>query len=645
MKPNYGPKPILNRWASLVRRVFAIVFFAMCFGLLASDQPAYADESDLIAAQMSSYSDLVLFKPDEVKTIDARTSSDTWFRMDFDEDSIATIHVSQSIISSSGYVSYQLRYADESGIENEIVTLSSFDDVEWSLPFPKGSYYFEVLVSSRCGGGSRVEVSYHVEDKAIPSDGHKHVFEQLGYRTGMASVSAGDHFVGTLSGLCCSQDVDTFELNISRKDKYFLDIVTNEEAFPTVGLCDSPDATNAIVMASGIGSRHTLNLGELKPGTYYVKIQNRGGNHTLGWNGMYHVSVREGKLANPLEVKAKTVKADIGYGEKKLTVKRAKAFDVKNAKGKVSFKVSKYVTKKAKGAINVSKAGDVTVKKGAAEGVYKIRVKATAAGDGDYKSKSKTVTVTVKVLRFANAKAALGKTIKLELGGRARFDVPRRGTVTFRSTVPSKALEFTLYDSKGKLIWHTDMYGFITRALPSKTPQYQLNLEKGRYYLVAQASSGESGTVKLTSSFRKNDKCLVIPHYTVSSASRLVLGKTYFGCADKTSYRDERGRFVGSWEESNYVKFDLPEKGSYRIYVCNFGRFIEYGVFGCYSQKRSAQLGYWHDLRVSDFHKTGKKNFYYIDLTAEKSGTIWIRINGESLDGRQLPFTIKMVKA
>jgi hypothetical protein len=96
------------------------------------------------------------------------------------------------------------------------------------------------------------------------------------------------------------------------------------------------------------------------------------------------------KKANPMTVKAKTVKAK---ANKKTTIKKAKAFTVKKAQGKVTFK-----KKSGNKKITVSKAGKVTVRKGLKKGkTYKVKVKVTAAGNKNYLARTKTVVLKVKI--------------------------------------------------------------------------------------------------------------------------------------------------------------------------------------------------------------------------------------------------------
>ena len=104
-----------------------------------------------------------------------------------------------------------------------------------------------------------------------------------------------------------------------------------------------------------------------------------------------------GKYTNTMKVSAKkvTLKAK-ALSKNKKTVKKAKAFTIKKAKGTVTFKLSKE-DKKAKNKIIVSKKGTITVKKGLKKGKYTIKVKVTAAGNASYKKLTKEVKVKVIV--------------------------------------------------------------------------------------------------------------------------------------------------------------------------------------------------------------------------------------------------------
>jgi hypothetical protein len=95
---------------------------------------------------------------------------------------------------------------------------------------------------------------------------------------------------------------------------------------------------------------------------------------------------------NPAKIaaKAKAVKAK-KVAKKALTLK---LITVKNAKGKVTYKV---VKKDKKKVIALTKKGKIKVKKGAKKGTYKMIVKVTVKGNQTYKPTKKNVKITVKV--------------------------------------------------------------------------------------------------------------------------------------------------------------------------------------------------------------------------------------------------------
>ena len=103
------------------------------------------------------------------------------------------------------------------------------------------------------------------------------------------------------------------------------------------------------------------------------------------------------KKANTMTAKGKTVTVKLSKAKKKAqTLKASKAFTVKEAQGKVTYKVAKW-GKNAKKYLKVASNGKVTVKKGAKKGTYTVKVKVTAAGNAGYKAASKTVTLKVRV--------------------------------------------------------------------------------------------------------------------------------------------------------------------------------------------------------------------------------------------------------
>ena len=94
------------------------------------------------------------------------------------------------------------------------------------------------------------------------------------------------------------------------------------------------------------------------------------------------------KRNNPMTVKAKSVTAK---AKKKAVISKTKAFVIKNAKGKVSFKK---VSGQKKITINKN-TGAITVAKGLKKGTYKLKVKVNASGNTAYKAKSGTVTLKI----------------------------------------------------------------------------------------------------------------------------------------------------------------------------------------------------------------------------------------------------------
>ena len=132
-------------------------------------------------------------------------------------------------------------------------------------------------------------------------------------------------------------------------------------------------------------------------GTYGVKISGTG-----NYDGDFWLRYTIKKAANPMKLKAKT--ATVKYKKlksKAQTIKRAKAFTVSKAKGKLSYTL--VAAKKGKKSFKTkfkinAKTGNVTVKKGTKKGTYKVKVKVKAAGTANYKASAwKNVTIKVQV--------------------------------------------------------------------------------------------------------------------------------------------------------------------------------------------------------------------------------------------------------
>ncbi|WP_051600731.1 transglutaminase-like domain-containing protein [Eubacterium sp. AB3007] len=134
-----------------------------------------------------------------------------------------------------------------------------------------------------------------------------------------------------------------------------------------------------------------------KAGKYKVVVEGKG-NYIGSTEATYTIT----KAANPMTLKGKTVKVKRKTLKKKSkSIKRAKAYTVRKAKGKRSYKLvsarkgKKSFTKKFK--VN-AKTGKVTVKKGLKKGAYKVKVKVKAKGNANYKASAwKTVTFKVRV--------------------------------------------------------------------------------------------------------------------------------------------------------------------------------------------------------------------------------------------------------
>ena len=93
-----------------------------------------------------------------------------------------------------------------------------------------------------------------------------------------------------------------------------------------------------------------------------------------------------------MTAKAKVVKAK---AKKKTTIRKAKAFTVRNAQGKVRFcKFS------GNAKIKVYRSGKILVKKGLKKGkTYKVKVLVSAAGNKRYAPAVKKVTLRVKIAK------------------------------------------------------------------------------------------------------------------------------------------------------------------------------------------------------------------------------------------------------
>ena len=104
------------------------------------------------------------------------------------------------------------------------------------------------------------------------------------------------------------------------------------------------------------------------------------------------------KKPNPVKITVKTKTVKLKKLKKK--AQKVKAITVKNAKGKVTYKLVKSgITKKIRKLIKINSKGVITIKcwKKAKKGTYKIKVHITVQGNSKYKPKTVNKVVKVKI--------------------------------------------------------------------------------------------------------------------------------------------------------------------------------------------------------------------------------------------------------
>ena len=131
----------------------------------------------------------------------------------------------------------------------------------------------------------------------------------------------------------------------------------------------------------------------INAGTAKVTVKGEG-----NYFGEKTATFKINKASNPLSVSGKNVKIK----KKKVRKKAQKlaagtVLNISNAQGTVTYK-GVGVNKKSKKALKINAAsGQITVKKKAKKGTYKMNVTVTAEGNGNYEAASKTSTVVIKV--------------------------------------------------------------------------------------------------------------------------------------------------------------------------------------------------------------------------------------------------------
>ncbi len=135
----------------------------------------------------------------------------------------------------------------------------------------------------------------------------------------------------------------------------------------------------------------------IKPGTAKAKVTLTSdwyeGTKTLTF------TIKGNAKVNTMSVKAKTVKLALKkVKQKKQVVTAKKAMTVKNAKGKVTYKLVSVAKSKFGRNFSINeKTGKITVKKGTKKGTYTLKIKVKTAGDAAYLPAEKTVKVKIKI--------------------------------------------------------------------------------------------------------------------------------------------------------------------------------------------------------------------------------------------------------
>ena len=170
-------------------------------------------------------------------------------------------------------------------------------------------------------------------------------------------------------------------------------VTLSKTAFTYNGKVQKPKVTltGGAVLKEGVD--YTLKWSSASPknaGAYSVTVTGIG-----AYSGTVKVTFKINKAANPLAVKAKTVKVKFSAVKKKaqtLAVSKVVTF-TKKGQGTLTYA-------KASGNKKITinkKTGKVTVGKGLKKGTYKVKVKIKAAGNANYKA-SAYKTVTFKIV-------------------------------------------------------------------------------------------------------------------------------------------------------------------------------------------------------------------------------------------------------
>ena len=210
-----------------------------------------------------------------------------------------------------------------------------------------------------------------------------------------ASVYQGEYRVDvaglkTSSGSAASLSYRVNFFNADEEDISNAVVTTEKSAYSYTGSAITPPVKVVLsgkrlpTSAYSLSYKNNVNAGKA---TVTVKGK---GNYT----GSVSKSFTIKQAANTLKVSGKKVTLKAKSLKKAArSVAANKAYSIKQAKGKVSFKKS---SGNKKIAVNTTN-GKLTVKKGLTKGAYKVKVRITAKGTKNYKQLAKVATVTVKV--------------------------------------------------------------------------------------------------------------------------------------------------------------------------------------------------------------------------------------------------------
>ncbi len=173
-----------------------------------------------------------------------------------------------------------------------------------------------------------------------------------------------------------------------------VNVKLSKAAFTYNGKVQKPviTLTDGVVLKEGVD--YTLKWSSTSPkkaGTYSVTVTGIG-----AYNGTVKKTFKINKAANPLKVKAKTVKVKFSKLKKKaqtLAVSKVVKF-TKKGQGTLT-----YVKASGNKKITINKkTGKVAVAKGLKKGTYAVKVKIKAAGNANYKASAyKTLTFKIKI--------------------------------------------------------------------------------------------------------------------------------------------------------------------------------------------------------------------------------------------------------